>query len=247
MPTSQLNELVIATVKRIFPYGAVIALDEYPSADAFIHISEVSSGWCRNVSEHLKMGQKVVAKIIRLEPEKNQIDASIKRVSEGERKKKLQDFKAAKRGIKLFERAALKAGKTAAQAKDVEAALVSEFGTLYEAFEAIATAGASFEKHGKQWASALEEVAKQEIKPKKVEVRATLTLQSYAPDGISELKRILGDISKSGVVVHYVGAPHYYLTVTAGDYKTAEKALDAVETKLSAMKNVEYSMERAKK
>ncbi|VVB67536.1 Translation initiation factor 2 subunit alpha [Candidatus Norongarragalina meridionalis] len=246
MPTPQLNELVIATVKRIFPYGAVISLDEYPTADAFIHISEVSSGWCRNVSEHLKMGQKVVAKIIRLEPEKNQIDASIKRVSEGERKKKLQDYKSAKRGTKLFERAALKAGKTAAQAKDVEAALVAEYGTLYEAFEAIAE-GAAFEKHGKPWASALEEVAKQEIKPKKVEVRATLNLQSYAADGIGELKKVLGEISKSGVTVHYVGAPQYYLTVTAGDYKTAEKALDAVETKLSAVKNIEYSMERAKK
>jgi translation initiation factor 2 alpha subunit (eIF-2alpha) len=97
------GEFVIGTVKKIMPYGAFCTLDEYGGLDSFLHVSQVSSGWIRNIREHLREGQKVVAKVITLDREKGQVDLSIKQVTEADRKRKLTSFQAEKKARKLIE------------------------------------------------------------------------------------------------------------------------------------------------
>jgi len=247
-----LTELVMVTVKRVLPYGAIVAMDEYDGLEAFVHISEVSTGWTRNVSEHLKEGQKAVVKVMRLDPEKRQVDASLKRVSEGERRQKAEAYKAEKRAQKLLERAAFKA-KSTPQAALAEAGvpLVAEYGSLHAAFESIAAGEIPQAKIDKKWMDVLSEVAKAEIKKKEVEVKASLNLVFYGSGGLKRLMDALAGVEKaSGVQVHYVGAGHYSLKSVAGDYKSAEKALDKVEAFLEAGvsgSQAEYSVERKKK
>ncbi|HLC38490.1 MAG TPA: S1 RNA-binding domain-containing protein, partial [Candidatus Norongarragalinales archaeon] len=69
----QLEEFVVAKVKKLLPFGAIIELEEYGGLEGFVHISEVSSGWIRNIREHLKEGQVVVAKVIALDIQKRQV------------------------------------------------------------------------------------------------------------------------------------------------------------------------------
>ncbi|MFH1448366.1 MAG: S1 RNA-binding domain-containing protein, partial [Candidatus Micrarchaeota archaeon] len=58
METPEKDELVIATIRKIFPYGAFCSLDEYDNKEAFVHISEVASRWVKNIHEFLKENQK---------------------------------------------------------------------------------------------------------------------------------------------------------------------------------------------
>ncbi len=250
----EVNDFVLATVKKILPFGAVCGLDEYGNAEAFAHISEVSSGWVRNIREHLKDGQKVVAKVVFIDAAKHQIDLSFKRVSEGERKRKLELVQAEKRGNKLLERAGIRVGKSLPQSMvEVGNALAQEFGSVYDAFESIAGGVEPTKtKLSKQWLAALKAVAEQEIKVKRIAIRSTISLKSYAPDGVEKVKRVLHDagaLAQEGIscTVHYVSAPHYFFDVTAADYKTGEKflqkALAVVEAK-AKKEGVVYSLDK---
>lgn len=252
----ELDEFVVATVRKIMPFGAICGLDEYRGLEAFIHISEVSTGWVRTIREKLREGQKIVAKIIFVDRAKNQVDLSLKRVSEAERKRKLAQYQAEKRGLKLFEHTAKKLGKPMQLAwSEAGNALIQEFGGLYAAFEALSRGEEIESKISRQWVAALEETAKQEIKEKKVEVRALLRLQSFASNGVDKIKSVLDEAlstKAAGVQarVHYVSAPLYYLDVTASDYKRAEKFLQKISGVLeeSAKKQaVVCSLERQKK
>ena len=226
---------MLATVRKIFPYGAIVSLDEYNGLEALVHISEVSSGWIRNIREYLKENQVLVVKVVNVDAVKKQVDVSLKRVSESDKKRKMQQYQSSKRATKLFERAALKVGRTINQAyAEVGNLLMKEYGDLYSAFEDISETGQLKVKVPKAWEKALLDVAKQEIKQKTVQVRGLLTLQCYAANGLDEIKQILSADFGPSVKLHYLGAPHYNVTVTAADYKTAEKTLNKIGEQIEA-------------
>ena len=250
------DEFVVVSVNKVMPYGAFCTLDEYQGLEAFLHISEVSSGWIRNIREHVKEGQKLVCKIIRVDREKRQIDLSLKRVTEGDKKKKLEGFQNEKRAHKMLEHVALKQKKTLQQAmREAGIPLVEKYGDLYSAFEAISAGELPPEELiPKAWLEAITETAKQEIKPKEVSERAELSLQSFAGDGLARIKKILAQIPKLSskgveVSVHYLGAPRYYIDVVAPDHKAADKVLTKAEQLLESSKKdkMEYELVRTKK
>ena len=249
------DEYVIASVKKIMPYGAFCSLDEYGAAEAFLHVSEVSSGWIRNIREYVKEGQKIVVKVIRLDSAKNQIDISLKRVTDADRKRKMQSATQENRAEKLLEHCAKKLKTTPDVAyKEAGKMLETEFGDLYAAFEAISQGQIPTSKVPANWLAVITEVAKQEIKEKTANVRYTLTIQSYDGKGITIIKGILAKIAAAvpadiKISMHYLGAPHYYIDAEAKDYKTLEKYFDKVEGILedSAKGDVlEYSLDKAK-
>ena len=244
-----LDEFVLVTVKKIFPYGAIVSLDEYGGLEALLHISEVSSGWIRNIREHLKENQVLVVKIVNADSVKKQVDVSLKRVSEGDKKRKQQQYQSSKRSVKLFERASAKVGRTLNQAyTEAGNLLIKEYGDLYSAFEDISTTGTLKIKLPKAWEKALLDVAKQEIKQKIFNARGLLTLQCFSSNGLEEIKKILSTDFGPNVSIHYVGAPHYYLDVTGEDFKAAEKALFKIGEKIEAMaKGSEYNYALVKK
>ena len=256
MPIPDLDEYVIATVRKIMPYGAFCSLDEYGDIETFLHVSEVSSGWIRNIREHVKEGQRIVTKVMRIDVQKNQIDVSLKRVTEADRKRKLLSFTNEQRASKLLEHCAKKMKVPPAQAiAEAGNALVAEFGDLYSAFEAISDNQLPTSKITPAWLAVITEVAKQEIKPKVASQRYALKLESYDGEGVYIVRKVLSAVEASGsdsikVSVHYVGAPNYYVDATARDYKTLDKWLTKVTALVSTLikpELTEFSMEKAAK
>ncbi|VVB99495.1 Translation initiation factor 2 subunit alpha [uncultured archaeon] len=234
------DELVLATVKKIMPYGAFCTLDEYGNKEAFVHISEVAPRWIKNIHEFLREGQHLIAKIYHVDESKDQIDLSLKRVTESERKAKMEGSRRERRADKLFEVAIKIAKSTKTDELAARQLLYAKYGCIIEAVEAIAEKGEEAlagMKIEKGLAKALLEVSAKSMKKAKAEVNGMLSLTSYSPDGVEEIKRLLSLAKPPAGVemkVLYLGAPHYQVRVVADDFKAAEKAMEDVVEKISA-------------
>ncbi len=221
------GELVVATVTRIVPYGAEVRLDEYPRKHGFVHISEIAAGWVKHIRNFVKENQKVVCKVLRLRPERNAIDLSLKQVNVHQKREKIQEWKEEMRAEKLFEIIARKIGKNPEDCyKDFGYRLIETFGGLYRAFEEASSNENVLKEEGFEgdWICEFVAAAKENIVPQLVEIKGYLRLTSTKPEGIMDIKKAL--VKAESVVkkyedvdveIQYTWAPKYRIHVRATD------------------------------
>jgi len=227
----EVGELVIATVKTVKPYGAFVTLDEYGNKEGFIHIGEIATGWIKYIRDHVREGQKVVCKVLRVDPERKHIDLSLKRVNEHQRREKIQEWKNERKAEKLFEIVAQRLGRNIEECyEEFGYELIDRFGTLFGAFEEAAINEDALKDEGfdGDWVNVFIEVAKENIVPPYVKISGYLELTTTAPNGIEHIKKVLQDIESDNVTVTYMGAPRYRINIKAEDYRTAEEILQDV-------------------
>ncbi|MGZ7108029.1 MAG: translation initiation factor IF-2 subunit alpha [Methanobacterium sp.] len=229
------GDLIVGTVHKVLGYGAFASLEEYEGKEAFIHISEVSSGWVKNIRDFVRENQKIVARVLRVNPKKGHVDVSMKRIREDQRTRKIQQWKIEQKAEKLLEIAAKTIEKDLDTAyEEIGYKIINEFGDLYEAFETAAeegeTALTSRDIDG-EWAKTITEVAKKNISPPEVHISGYINLHSYAPNGVEVIREALGTVESDEVAVQCVGAPRYRLIVTSSDYLTAENLLKEASQK----------------
>ncbi len=70
------GDSVEGTVVRIMPFGAFVSLE--PTIDGLIHISQVTNRRLEKVEEELRIGDKVTAKVMEVNPAKKRISLSIR-------------------------------------------------------------------------------------------------------------------------------------------------------------------------
>jgi translation initiation factor 2 subunit 1 len=232
------GEFVVATVKNIHNYGAFLKLDEYPGKEGFMHISEVASSWVKNIRDHIKEGQKIVAKVIRVDPEKGHIDLSLKRVNQQQRKAKLQEYKRAQKAENLLKMAAEKIGKDFETAwREVWVPLEEEYGEVYAAFEDAAQNGMDVLKGliSDEWIEALRPIIEAYVEIPTVTIDAEFEITVPKPNGIEIIKEALirardraNEEKEIEVKFSYQGAPRYRIDITAPDYYKAEEVLESI-------------------
>lgn len=76
----KLNDTITAPISRISKFGAFMDLEG--GIQGLIHLSEISHGVVKDIRDHIKVGEEVVAKIINFEPEKKRIGLSLKALQE---------------------------------------------------------------------------------------------------------------------------------------------------------------------
>lgn len=240
------GELVVCTVIKVQNFGAFVSLDEYSGREGFIHISEVATGWIKRIRNHIKEKQKVVCKVMHVDPVKNHIDLSLKRVNEHQKREKIQEWKNTQKSVRLMEMIAKKLGKTVEECyQDFGNKLVKKYGSLYNAFEEAAYDIDTLKEDGftGDWLNDFETVAKDNIAIQFVEIQGYITINSWLPDGINHIKNALIKAEQSEyedveIQIKYIGAPRYLIHVKAPDYKIAEDEMkQAVERAREYIKN----------
>ncbi|MBW2989419.1 translation initiation factor IF-2 subunit alpha [Candidatus Woesearchaeota archaeon] len=223
------DELVLCSTTNIFHHGVFVNLDEYGKS-GMIHISEVSPGRIRNIRDFVKEGKKIVCKVLRVDKEKGHIDLSLRRVNERQKKEKINEIKQEQKAEKIVEFTAKKLDIGMNKFYyDVFSKISKSYPMLYYCFEDVVKGEISLENLGieKKAADTLTECIKERMKPQKVFVRGTLNLSSYSDDGVEIIKSSLGKaLEQKDVTVLYEGAGKYKVTVTADEYKDAEKILE---------------------
>jgi translation initiation factor 2 subunit 1 len=235
------GELVLATVKEITAHGVYVTLDEYGKLPAFLHISEIATGWVRDIERYAKPGQKIVLKVIRVNRTRKEIDLSLRQVSGEERKAKIIEVKKTEKAATILDALKSKLSNNEPAFKKIHDAVLNQYDTLYDGFEDIARRGPKALQKLEldlPLAESLEDVVKEKIAIPIVEVRGVMDIRVKTSNGIEVIKSALRsgeDVKTSGVQVKvtYLGTPRYRLTVKAENYKVAERALQGALERIS--------------
>ena len=234
------GEVIIATVRQVTGHGAYVTLDEYNNMTGFLHISEIATGWIRNIERYVRPKQKAVLKVIRVNKGRGEVDTSLKQVSGEERKSKLIEVKKSDKAATFLDFIKSKLKLTNEQVQEIEDSLLQKYDYAYDAFEAVSRKGLDAIQNielSPEIKMAIEEASKR-IPIPLVEITGTLEITSKRPDGIEIIKNTLAgaESSKEGVsiIITYIGAPRYRIVVTAENFKIAEKFMNNTVEKIRA-------------
>lgn len=230
------GDYVIVKITHIVPYGAFCELVEYPKYRGFIHISEVSTAWVKNIRQCVKEGQMRVAKVLRVSHEKMMCDLSLKRVSGAIERRKMEEVRRKKRAKGLMTVVEKQVGEKVPEG--LEKTLADHFGDVLRAFEEAALRGGEALADvpiPEKWKEAIVSVAKKYIEIPRKTVRAELEIIVPGPRGVDIIREALISARKlaekeahTEARIYTQGAPMYIVEITSHDYKTANKVLNEV-------------------
>ena len=78
MDDIKVNDIIEATVTGIQKYGAFVLING--KYDGLIHISEISSGYVRNINDYIKIKDKIYAQVVDIDRENDKFKLSIKNI-----------------------------------------------------------------------------------------------------------------------------------------------------------------------
>lgn len=230
------GQLVVGDVTEVEDFGVFVDLEEYEDKEGLIHISEVASGWIKNVRDHVREGQTVVCKVLDVDESAQQIDLSLKDVNDHQRKEAIQRWKNEQKADNWME-IAFGSDLEDEEYTRIANALLEEFGTLYDAFEQSAILGSEVLEEtalSSDERTSVVETARENVSVPFVTVTGYVDLSCSDPNGVDHIKEALKAAAGNGAIpeevelsVEYVGAPEYRIRVQAPNYKVAERELEA--------------------
>ncbi|MFP9190838.1 translation initiation factor IF-2 subunit alpha [Natronosalvus vescus] len=252
------GELVVGKIDEIEDFGVFVDLEEYQDKRGLIHISEVASGWIKNVRDHVREGQIAVCKVLDVDESHEQIDLSLKDVNDHQRSDKIQEWKNEQKADNWMEVAF---GEDIDDEEYIAIAneLLAAHGTLYDGFKQAAIHGHEALENtdlDEDDLEAIVETARENVSVPYVNVTGYVDLENAAPSGVDGIRNALEAAEGNGDIpdgveleVTYVGAPEYRIKVRAPNYKTAEAALEeSAERAIDAIRSEggsgEYHRER---
>lgn len=253
----EVGEIVVATIAKVSDHGAYVTLDEYNGVQGFLHISEIAPGWVRNVTKYVRIGEKKVLLVKKVVSDRSEIDLSLKQISKDQQKKKLLEVKRQEKEKTILQNVQEKAELSNSELEELEKYLYSKFGSIYDVFVEISMKGIGILDElrlPKKTITAIEEISSK-IKLPSVEIRGILELTNTKQDGVEIIRKIFLDILKNegdNVEILYIGAPKYRLSITAQDFKTAEKKLkpilDTIQNSIEKQKGTfKFTREESRK
>lgn len=229
------GDIYICRVRKLLQHGIIVTIGN-GETEGFIHISELSKRWVRDVKDVAKEGEVLVCKVITLgqSPE-----LSIKRVTDSEKREALREWSIENRLIKLIEKFYKK------DTDKLKDQIIKKYGSIFSFYEALTKNGkAELEdmKLNKEITNELLDFV--EKTKKKVIIKNQLELKTYEEKGVEKIKELLNECAKTkGVSIKYIKAPVYMMTLDLGDTKKTlneNKKLLELISKKSKMLNIDF-------
>ncbi len=234
----EVGDFVICTIKRVLPSSTFVDLDEYENKEGMIHVSEMPKKLVMNMKTYLKPDKKLVCKVMDVEPEKNFVNLSIRRVGAAQHRNKLNDWNNEKRANDILEVFAKMNDLTVKQVyAKIGDKLLEEYGLLFPFLQDVA-------KEGKKpltdigieenLAEKLAELIQKRIAVAKADIEGVLRISSTKPDGLEVIKTAIKNAEelagkkKAQFSVKYLGAPKYKFKIVAENFKLAEDMLEEI-------------------
>lgn len=244
------GDLVWCTVTKIQFHSVFCNLEEYDKS-GMIHISEVSPGRIRNIHDYVKEGKLVVCKILKISKDKGHIDLSLRRVSDGQRRKKANEIKQENKAEKVLASAAKKLNLTVEELyAKIKKPVLDNYDHFFQAFEEVVDAELKLTSIGidSLIAKELESTIREKIKPKEVEISGLIHMKSYSSNGIELIKELLKKMNfQKNISITYAGGGGYKLSIVEKDYKLAENLLKEILVVPTVQKEVEFKFDRDQK
>lgn len=234
------GDIVFANVKQVTNHGAYVSLEEFGNMTGFLHISEIATGWIRNIERYVRPNQKIVLKVIRVNKTRSEVDLSLKQVSGEEKKSKIIEVKKNEKANAFMKIIQDKANLSDEQIRQIEDKILTKYDYVYDLFEAVAKKGVEiltpFEL-SEEIIKTIEEESNK-IPIPHVEIRGIVEISSQKPNGVEIVKSILNSVETTKenvkILISYIAAPKYRLVVAADNFKLAEKALNICIEKIKS-------------
>jgi len=244
------GELVLCTARRIGQFAAWCSLDEYQNLEGMIHISEAAGKWVHDIKKFIKPNKQYVAKVVKVDPQANVLNLSLKRVSKSEERSKWNEFRKEQRADSILKVIAHKLGISVEKAyEEIGFKLQEEFGDLYSGFEEINESPSTLSKLGvhEKWHEAILGVLQKNFIEKEFKLKAELQMSSYEGDGVDRIKKLLQNLEKNDISVSYISAPKYRLEMKTknpkADTRKFEQEIQKITSEADKVNvSVSYSM-----
>ncbi|MEI7961051.1 MAG: S1 RNA-binding domain-containing protein [archaeon] len=229
------DDFVVVKVTQILDYGVFVELLEYKNVRGFVHISNVSSSWVKNIRNFVKMNAVRVAKVLNVDLDKKQIDLAFAGVNPMRERQVLGQFKQINREEKLIEILSKTVQKPYEEVwAAVAEPLIEAHNSLSEAFEKIALGFDPSPNLAKAWVAPVLDLVEKNIVVSKKELSGKLKLSSTVSNGLNAIKEIISDAeSIKGCHISYAGGGSFNVACAGLTFKEADKILT------SAMANAE--------
>lgn len=227
------SEIVLCTVTKVQYHSVFVNLDEY-GKQGMLHISEIAPGRIRNIRDYVKEGKVIICTVLRIDHERGHIDVSLRRVTDMQRKHKLDMMKQEQKAEKIIEMVAheLKMDKKKVYT-DIALPILQKYDLLHPCFSDVVNKGVLVKDIGvpKQYQEALERAIHLRIKPPEVFLKGKFSILSYDGNGIEIIKQAFQQaLTKKNVALKYLGGGKYGVTIKHEDYKSGEKLLKEITT-----------------
>lgn len=245
----EIGEMLVCTIKTVKQNGVYVNLEGYPGREGFIFIGEIASGWVKNIRSHVREGQRVVAKSVKVRRDRQSIELSIKSVSEERRRDALQRWKNEQRAAQLLRIVGERSDWDEEKTKVMQQELTETYGTLYSAFEETAIDNEALSSDGFEgdWTTLFIETAIENIIPDFVVIRAIAEIEIHSAEGVEVIRNALTAVEDCSskeeeieISCYYDGAPEYRIELKAPDWETAEKGWGEIESAISSTVTSEH-------
>jgi len=238
----EVGDFVMCTVSEIFPYGAMVKLDEY-QLEGMIPIREISSSWVKNIRNHVKENQKVVCKVLRVDTAKQHIDLSLRKVTNKQQKAAVKSYKTKKKGNKLLEYFGTQNGISQEQLLEMYTNIMSKYAVVYDFFELVVAKDKSLLAGivPDEYVDSLYDIIISNIETPLVEIHGEITVTCPQGDGVLHIKENLSKVVEDNtdedvkVEIRLLGSPRYSIKIVAPDYKVAETSLENVVSQITSL------------
>jgi len=242
----------VTEVQRQYVYVDLISYEGLPSEDTakgMIHISEISSRWIKNIRNFVRIGQRVVLRVLRVDKMKGHVDMSLRRVNSAQKEIRLKEWKYAVKYEVLLQFLIDTEGikMTLDEAYDTIGFPILEFFDSYQ--ETIE----NLKENGEELLDQLENVSDdakktllkiidENVQISTVSISGKVKLSFTSENGVDKIKEALKEAltvieseETRNIKISYIAAPFYKLEVETKDYLDAEnilsEALEIIEQK----------------